>query len=92
MLNKTNQVGYTNTLPNAKPSLVFLSSSSIFRMPIQRIWQTAYIRIFSVQQIVIVRIYFHGHNRIRVGQTRVGGGFTVSHSTKTEPSYNDTAL
>jgi hypothetical protein len=50
-------------------------------MLLQRVWQTAYNRIFRARQI-IVRIYFHAYNRKRVGQTRVGGGFTVIISNK----------
>jgi hypothetical protein len=55
-------------------------------MLLQRVWQTAYNRIFSVRQI-IVRIYFHAYNLIRVGQTRVVGGFTVLQPEGKLPLY-----
>jgi hypothetical protein len=57
MLNKTDQVGYTRR--NAKANIFsFLNICGIFRMVLQRVWQTAYNRLFRVRQI-IVRIYFH---------------------------------
>jgi hypothetical protein len=51
-------------------------------MLLQRVWQTAYNRIFWVRQI-IVRIYFHAYNRIRVG-----GGFTVSINASSLSQYD----
>jgi hypothetical protein len=53
-------------------------------MLLLRVWQTVYNRIFRVRQM-IVHIYFHAFNRIRVGQTRrVGTGFTVCVEFKFE--------
>jgi hypothetical protein len=59
MLNTANQVGYANTQQK-------LNDSDIFRMLLHRVWQTAYNLICCVRN-VIVHVYFHAYNRIRVG-------------------------
>jgi hypothetical protein len=41
----------------------FLSRSGVYRMLLQRVWQTTYNRIFRVR-IIIVRIYCHAYNLI----------------------------
>lgn len=61
MLNKTNQVGCVNAHAKAKPSLAFLQHG-IFRMLLQRVWQTAYNRIFIFRK-VIVSSNFRVYNR-----------------------------
>jgi hypothetical protein len=44
---------------------------------LQRAWQTAYNRLFSVSQIFVC-IYVHAYNRIRVAKAHVARGLTVS--------------
>jgi hypothetical protein len=61
--------------PSYRNVFSFLNSSGIFRMLLQRVWQTAYNTIFSIPKI-FVRISFHAYNRIRVGQI-CGGEFAV---------------
>jgi hypothetical protein len=65
VLNKTDLV--YKYIQRSQTVFGFFNSSGIFRMLLQRVWQTAYNRIFRVQQ-TIVRIYFHAYNRIRVGE------------------------
>jgi hypothetical protein len=50
-------------------------------MLLQRVWQTAYNRIVRVWQI-IVRIYFHSYNRIRIGETLVEEGLLFGTEKK----------
>jgi hypothetical protein len=54
----------------------FLNSSGIFHMLWQNVWQTAYNWIFYVWQVTLW-IYFDVYNQMGIGQTNVGGGFTV---------------
>lgn len=51
VLNKTKEVSYANIRAIAKPSYIF-GSSGIFRMLLQRAWQTAYNRIIRVQYVI----------------------------------------
>jgi hypothetical protein len=76
MLNEINHAGYANVGYTQKINcLSSLNSSSIFHMPLQRVWQTAYNLIFLFRQI-IVHIYIRAYNLICIKQARAGGGCT----------------